>query len=95
MASQWIEIVGSESRVSGKIRSVVDNTRRLVEEVDRLKDTLDQIAAGADWPALAAAFGWAATPENATKAETVYNLITGAKAKLDDATVAAMTDRLG
>lgn len=95
MASQHISIVGDESRIAGKVRSAVDEVRRVVETVDRLKDTIDQIASGADWASLALALGWTDTEGNRAKAETVYNLIGGAKAKLDDAAVSALTDRVG
>lgn len=95
MASQHISIVGSESRMAGKVRSAVDEVRRCVETVDRLKDTLDQIASGADWAALALSLGWTDTADNRADAEVVYNLLGSAKAKLDDAAVSALTDRLG
>lgn len=91
MASQHIDITGAESRMAGKLRAAIDGVRGTVDQVDRLKDTFDQIASGGDWTALGAALGGM----NTTDAQTVYNLLGSAKAALDDAAVAAFTDRLG
>ena len=59
------------TRLGGKLNSLVSQMQNVRSEATELKQVADQIAAGADWQALADAWGYA----TAAEAETAYNLL--------------------
>lgn len=93
--SNWVQIVGTESRLASKVRSAVDQTQRDKDTLVALKAMLDEIAAGPDWAALCAALGWADTEANQTAAQSVYNNVTNAAAVLAGADIRYYLTRLG
>lgn len=100
MASAHIEIVGSVSRHNRELRNFLDQLQVVVDKVDEIKATYDQLALGADWPALAAALSHAtdaAYPHNvdATDAETIYNLIGSVQTELSATNITSILGRLG
>ena len=91
MASAYIDISTSASRISSQARSAIDQLKRVKDDWDNLKLTLDQIALGGDYTALAGYLG-----VNAEQAEAVYNLWGSANAELQNATfIAQLLSRCG
>jgi hypothetical protein len=91
MASAYIDISTSASRISSQARSAIDQLKRVKDDWDNLKLTLDQIALGGDYTALAGYLG-----VNAAQAEAVYNLWGSANAELQNATfIAQLLSRCG
>jgi len=91
MASAYIDISTSASRISSQARSAIDQLKRVKDDWDNLKLTLDQIALGGDYTALAGYLG-----VNAAQAEAVYNLWGSANAELQGATfIAQLLSRCG
>ena len=91
MASAYIDISTSASRISSQARSAIDQLKRVKDDWDNLKLTLDQIALGGDYTALAGYLG-----VTAAQAEAVYNLWGSANAELQNATfIAQLLSRCG
>ena len=91
MASAYIDISTSASRISSQARSAIDQLKRVKDDCDNLKLTLDQIALGGDYTALAGYLG-----VNAAQAEAVYNLWGSANAELQNASfIAQLLSRCG
>lgn len=91
MASAYIDISTSASRISSQARSAIDQLKRVKDDFDNLKLTLDQIALGSDFTALAGYLG-----VTAAQAEAVYNLWGSANAELQGATfIAQLLSRCG
>jgi hypothetical protein len=91
MASAYIDISTSASRISSQARSAIDQLKRVKDDWDNLKLTLDQIALGGDYTALAGYLG-----VNAAQAEAVYNLWGSANAELQNASfIAQLLSRCG
>lgn len=91
MASAYIDISTSASRISSQARSSIDQLKRVKDDWDNLKLTLDQIALGGDYTALAGYLG-----VNAAQAEAVYNLWGSANAELQNASfIAQLLSRCG
>lgn len=57
MASQHIEITGTETRISGDLRRFIDTLRRAMNEHERLLGVLDEAYTGNDANGLAVALG--------------------------------------
>ena len=55
MASAHIEIDGASTRQNRILRTFIDQLQGVQNDVDQIKATFDQLALGADWPALAVA----------------------------------------
>ena len=80
MANQHIEVPGSSaSRLSGEFRALIEQLQRTVDHASRHKAIVDQVSAGADWVALAAA----------------YALLTTAQARLTGNAITDFLSRLG
>lgn len=91
MASAYIDISTSASRISSQARSAIDQLKRVKDDWDNIKLTLDQIALGGDYTALAGYLG-----VSAAQAEAVYNLWGSANAELQNATfIAQLLSRCG
>lgn len=91
MASAYIDISTSASRISSQARSAIDQLKRVKDDWDNLKLTLDQIALGGDYTALAGYLG-----VSAAQAEAVYNLWGSANAELQNASfIAQLLSRCG
>lgn len=91
MASAYIDISTSASRISSQARSAIDQLKRVKDDFDNLKLTLDQIALGGDYTALAGYLG-----VTAAQAEAVYNLWGSANAELQNASfIAQLLSRCG
>ena len=91
MASAYIDISTSASRISSQARSAIDSLKRVKDDFDNIKLTLDQIALGGDYTALAGYLG-----VSAAQAEAVYNLWGSANAELQNATfIAQLLSRCG
>ena len=91
MASAYIDISTSASRISSQARSAIDQLKRVKDDWDNLKLTLDQVALGGDYTALAGYLG-----VNAAQAEAVYNLWGSANAELQNASfIAQLLSRCG
>lgn len=82
----------TQSRLAGRLNSLVSQMASVRAEAEQLKRLADQIASGGDWQALADAFGYA-TP---TEAETAYNLLGSALVDdLQGAFYTQMISRMG
>lgn len=90
MANQHIEFSRTATRLSGVLGANIDQLRRASDEMRQLKAVFDQIAAGTDFPALATALG-----TTAAEAEIIYNLLTAASGRLDNAAITTFLSRLG
>ena len=91
MASAYIDISTSASRISSQARSAIDQLKRVKDDFDNLKLTLDQIALGGDYTALAGYLG-----VSAAQAEAVYNLWGSANLELQNASfIAQLLSRCG
>lgn len=91
MASAYIDISTSASRISSQARSAIDQLKRVKDDWDNLKLTFDQIALGGDYTALAGYLG-----VSAAQAEAVYNLWGSANAELQNASfIAQLLSRCG
>lgn len=90
MASAYIDI-STASRISSQARSAIDSLRRVRDDWNNLKLTLDQVALGGDFTALSGYLG-----VNAEQAEAVYNLWGSANAELQNASfIAQLLSRCG
>lgn len=91
MASAYIDISTNASRISSQARSAIDTLRRVKDDFDNIKLTLDQIALGGDYTALAGYLG-----VSAAQAEAIYNLWGSANLELQNATfIAQLLSRCG
>ena len=91
MASAYIDISTSASRILSQARSAIDQLRRVKDDWNNLKLTLDQIALGGDYTALAGYLG-----VNAAQAQEIYNLWGSANVELQGATfIAQLLSRCG
>jgi hypothetical protein len=90
MASTHIEISPTATRLSTELRFFITQVQQVADNGDRLKAILDQVASGADWPALAAALNL-----SEEDAETVYNLFGSANGELNGPNIAQLLSRLG
>ncbi len=91
MASAYIDISTSASRISSQARSAIDQLRSVKEDFAKLKEVFDQIALGGDYTALAGYLG-----VDATEAEAIYNLWGSANAELQNAAfVSQLLSRCG
>lgn len=91
MASAYIDISTSASRISSQVRSAIDNLQRVKDDWAKLKTIFDQIALGGDFAALSGYLG-----VNAEQAEAIYNLWGSANAELQNAAfVAQLLSRCG
>jgi hypothetical protein len=91
MASAYIDISTSASRISSQARSAIDQLKRVKDDWDNLKLTLDQIALGGDYTALAGYLG-----VTAEQAEAIYNLWGSANLELQNASfIAQLLSRCG
>lgn len=89
MASAYIDI-GTSTRQAAQTRSAIDQLQRTVDTFDQLKASFDQAALGGDWVALGALLG-----VSAADAETAYNLLTSAQARLTGNAISDFLARLG
>ena len=80
MASAYIDISTSASRISSQARSAIDSLRRVKDDWNNLKLIFDQIALGSDFTTLSGYLG-----VNAEQAEAIYNLWGSANAELQSA----------
>ena len=91
MASAYIDISTSASRISSQARSAIDTLRRVKDDWNNLKLVLDQVALGSDFTALAGYLG-----VNVEQAEAIYNLWGSANLELQNATfIAQLLSRCG
>ena len=91
MATAYIDISTSASRISNQARSAIDTLRRVKDDWNNLKLVLDQVALGDDFTVLSGYLG-----VNAEQAEAIYNLWGSANAELQDATfIAQLLSRCG
>ncbi len=90
MAS-YISLSGTETRLAGKLRSLVDVATSLQDQMNRMKAYFDECgASGAEWANVGAKFG-----VSAADAQIIYNLLLAAKTKLNSADVDNFVNRLG
>jgi len=90
MSSSHIEITGTASRLAADVRVAVDNLELLQDRFSDLKAIMDQVALGADWPALATKLG-----VSEADAEAVYNLWGSATTEINAAFLTQLQGRLG
>jgi hypothetical protein len=91
MASAYIDISTSASRISSQARSAIDQLKRVKDDWDNLKLIFDQVALGGDFTALSGYLG-----VTAAQAEAVYNLWGSANAELQNASfIAQLLSRCG
>jgi len=93
MATNHIELIGNETRLAGKFRSLVERTSILQDEMRRMKFVMDEAGAAPptpDWVAIEGLFGFAVG--NGTKA---YDLLKTAAAKINSAEVDNFCNRIG
>jgi len=92
MATQYIDISGSATRYSGKVRSLIDQARNLQDLCTMVVDVSNQISppGSEDWVALAAQLGI-----DATKAQAFYGLLILFQAVINKANYDTFVDRLG
>lgn len=86
-----IELVGNESRLAAKFRSLVDQAQRLQDEMKRMKFIMDEAgAASADWVSIEALWGF--KTGDGSKA---YALLQAAANKVNSADVDNFVNRIG
>ena len=90
MSSAHIEITGTASRLSADVRSTIDQLELLQDRFNNIKAIMDQVALGADWPALATKLG-----VSEVDAEAVYNLWGSATTEINAAFLTQLQGRLG
>ena len=91
MATNHIELVGNESRLASKLRSLVDRTSNLQDEMRRMKYIMDEAgASSSDWTAVEAALGL-----EAGKAQPIYALLSAAATRINAADVDNFCNRIG
>jgi hypothetical protein len=88
-----IELTGSESRLAGKFRDLVDRTQNLQDDMRRVKYIMDESGASGtpDWTAVRVAFGFA----NDAAAQAAYILLSAAAQKINSADVDNFCNRIG
>jgi len=87
-----IELIGNESRLAGKFRSLVDRTTDLQDEVKRMKLIMDEAGAvSAEWGSITALFGF---KDDATSA-AAYELLAQAAIKINSAAIDNFINRIG
>lgn len=86
MPSEFIEIDLSK-RFGPPLKRLADAVRDARADLQKIKSVADKAAAGADWTAFEATFG---VPSG--QGETVYNLLAGAFALIDNAAAAPLKD---
>lgn len=91
MASAHILINGTGSNHNAALRRLVDDLQGVVDEAERLKAVFDQAALGGDWESLATLLDIG----DATKAETIYNLMGSVVTELNGAFITQLLGRLG
>lgn len=90
MASAHIDITGTASRLSADVRNAVDLLETLQDRFSDIKAIMDQVALGADWPALAIKLG-----VSEEDAEAVYNLWGSATTEINATFLTQLQGRLG
>lgn len=92
MASNHIELIGNESRLAGKFRSLVDQTTSLQDQMKRMKLIMDEAGATApaDWTAIEALFGF-----KAGQGALAYDLLRLAATRINAADVDNFVNRIG
>lgn len=90
MASTHIEINGSATRLNIVLRHNIEQMRHIRDDMAWCKGILDTVSAGSDWAALGTALGL-----SATDAQTVYNLLVLAAARVQSAPVDDFVNKLG
>ena len=90
MASAHIEIDGASTRQNRILRTFIDQLQNTQDQVDQIKASYDQLALGADWPALAVALN-----VTETDAEAIYNLTGSVKTELNATFITQLLGRLG
>lgn len=86
-----IELVGNESRLAAKFRSLVDQAQRLQDEMKRMKFIMDEAgASSADWGSIEALWGF-----KAGDGQKAYALLQAAAAKVNSADVDNFVNRIG
>lgn len=91
MASAHIQINGTGSRHNRQLREFVDDLVSVRARAAHLKETLDQMALGGDWAALAAGLDIV----DAADAQAIYNLLGSVKTELEASFITQMVGRLG
>jgi len=87
-----IELIGNESRLAGKFRSLVDRTTDLQDEVKRLKLIMDEAGASTgDWVSIQALFGF----KDAATSQAAYTLLSEAAIKINSAAIDNFVNRIG
>lgn len=87
-----IELIGNESRLAGKFRSLVDRTTDLQDEVKRLKLIMDEAGASAgEWASITALFGFSSDANSAS----AYQLLADAAIKINSAAIDNFINRIG
>lgn len=95
MASQYIEITGSQSRMNGQLRSVIDQLQNARDNAVRLKAVFDQIATDGDFDALAKALGFSDEGTRIENAAAIYNMLGDVQGELIKSSIATFIARLG
>ena len=90
MASTAIEIVSTASRLGADMRTFITQLQTVVDDCAKIKAISDQVAAGADYAALALKFG--CTTDEAT---AVYNLLGSVNTELHGTFIPQFLSRLG
>ena len=93
MANLHIELVGSESRLAGKFRSLVERTSGLQDDMNRMKRIMDEAGAAdatPDWTAIEALWGF-----KAGQAQPAYALLKLAATRINSADVDNFVNRIG
>jgi len=87
-----IELIGNESRLAGKFRSLVDRTTDLQYEVKRLKLIMDEAGASTgEWASITALFGF----KTDAISQAAYALLVEAATKLNSAAIDNFVNRIG
>lgn len=92
MASNHIELIGNESRLAGKFRSLVDRCADLQDEMKRMKLVMDEAGAStSDFASIQALFGF----KDAATAQAAYLLLVDAASKINSTAIDNFVNRIG
>ncbi len=90
MASTHVEIDPNSTRLSSEFTNVVRQVRQTMERVDWMLARVETLATGDDWASLGAALG-----VSTGDAQTIYNLLVAARARIAHADIQNFCNRLG
>lgn len=90
MANAHIDVTGTASRLSAKMRRTVDALLDVQSDFEEINDVMIQVAYEADYEALGTYLGI-----GATEAQEIYNLWASANAEIRGTFLTAVRARLG